>query len=59
MLKQGTIIRCKDEEEMLDFLHMVHNHGGECMCTDFNHRLMEITREMTDDPYKLEREDIE
>lgn len=40
----GTEIYCITESDMLEFMHYIREHGGECICTDWEARVLRVIR---------------
>ena len=45
----GTEIYCITESDMLEFMHYIREHGGECICTDWEARVLMVIRGTTND----------
>ena len=45
----GTEIYCITESDMLEFMHYIREHGGECICTDWEARVLRVIRGTTND----------
>ena len=45
----GTEIYCITESDMLEFMHYIREHGGECICTDWEARVLRVIRGTAND----------
>ena len=45
----GKEIYCITESDMLEFMHYIREHGGECICTDWEARVLRVIRGTTND----------
>ena len=45
----GTEIYCITESDMLEFMHYIREHGGECICTDWEARVLRVIRGTVND----------
>lgn len=59
----GTEIKCMTESDMLEFMRYIRERGGECVCTDYEMRVLKVVRgsrnEKENDVAVLERIDID
>lgn len=56
----GTEIYCITESDMLEFMHYIREHGGECICTDWEARVLRVIRGTANDTQNqlFNRDDI-
>ena len=40
----GTEIRCMNESDLLEFMRWIRDRGGECICTDWEMRVIKVIR---------------
>ena len=40
----GTEIKCATHEDMLEFVHYIRDRGGECVCEDWNLKVLKVIR---------------
>ena len=40
----GTEIRCMNEADLLEFMRWIRDRGGECICTDWEMRVIKVIR---------------
>lgn len=48
-MRTGTEIRCITDQDMLEFVRWIRDRGGECICTDFEKRVLKIIRGTDDE----------
>lgn len=45
----GTEIRCMNEADLLEFMRWIRDRGGECICTDWEMRVIKVIRGTKDE----------
>ena len=40
----GTEIKCMNEADLLEFMRWIRDRGGECICTDWEMRVIKVIR---------------
>ena len=40
----GTEIRCMNEADLLEFMRWIRDRGGECVCTNWEMRVIKVIR---------------
>ena len=40
----GAEIRCMNEADLLEFMRWIRERGGECICTDWEMRVIKVIR---------------
>lgn len=40
----GTEIRCMNEADLLEFMRWIRDRGGECVCSDWEMRVIKVIR---------------
>lgn len=43
-MNEGTVLIGKTDEDMIEFLKFIRSNGGECVCTDFQNKTVEVIR---------------
>ena len=43
-MTEGTILIGKTDDDMIEFLKFIRSNGGECVCTDFQNKTVEVIR---------------
>jgi len=43
-MNEGTVLVGKTDEDMIEFLQYIRSRGGECVCTDFSNKTVEVIR---------------
>lgn len=43
-MTKGTEIRCMNEADLLEFMRWIRDRGGECICTDWEMRVIKVIR---------------
>ena len=43
-MNEGTVLIGKTDDDMIEFLKFIRSNGGECVCTDFQNKTVEVIR---------------
>ena len=62
-MTEGCTFIGNTNEDMVDFMRYVRDHGGECWCPDYEHKVIEVIRGFNHDKEnvaaQLDRIDID
>ncbi len=62
-MTEGCTFIGNTNNDMVEFMRFVREHGGECWCTDYEHKVIEVIRGFNDDKKdaveQLDRIDID
>lgn len=44
VMKIGATFIGTDDADMIEFLNYIREHGGQCVCTDYGNKIIEVVR---------------
>ena len=48
-MKEGARLIGTDNEDMIEFLQYIRQRGGECFCSNYEHKIVEVIRGTVDE----------
>lgn len=48
-MNEGAVLVGKTDDDMIEFLKYIRSNGGECVCTDFQNKTVEVIRGTVDE----------